>query len=123
MKTQSAKAKGRRLQQWVRDQILESFPSLTDADVASTSMGAGGMDVQLSTIARKLFPYAVECKNTEKVNIWNAWNQAEANCPKGMQPMLIVKRNGSFPLAILDAEHFLEISPSIKGVENGVHQQ
>jgi len=47
LKPQSAKAKGRKLQQWVRDQILQRFPTLSTDDVRSTSMGASGEDVQL----------------------------------------------------------------------------
>ena len=62
MKAQSAKAKGRKLQQVVRDGVLKRFPSLEPDDVRSTSMGAGGEDVQLSPVARRLFPYQVECK-------------------------------------------------------------
>ena len=114
MKTQSAKAKGRRLQQWCRDQILESFPSLTEADVMSTSMGAGGMDVQLSTIARELFPFAIEAKNTERVKVWESFDQAEANTPEGMQPILVIKRNGSAPLVVIDAEFFFEHAAKLK---------
>ena len=107
MKTSSAKGKGRRLQQWVRDQILETFPDLTPYDVASTSMGAAGVDVQLSTAARRVFPFAVECKNQESLNMWKAWNQAESNAGD-LEPMLIVKKNHSAPLAIVDAEFLLE---------------
>jgi len=114
VKTQSAKAKGRRLQQWCRDQILESFPSLTEADVASTSMGAGGMDVMLSAIARELFPFAIEAKNTERVKVWESFDQAEANTPEGLQPLLVIKRNGSAPLVVMDAEYFFEQSPKLK---------
>ena len=62
IKPSSSKAKGRRLQQAVRDGILEAFPALEPDDVKSTSMGAGGEDVQLSPAARKLFPYQIECK-------------------------------------------------------------
>lgn len=62
MKTSSAKAKGRKLQQHVRDVLLEAFPTLEPDDVKSTSMGAQGEDVQLSPAARKLMPIAVETK-------------------------------------------------------------
>ncbi len=108
MKTQSAKSKGRRLQQWVRDQILETFPELTEDDVRSTSMGAGGVDIQLSSRAKELFPFSVESKNTERVRIWDAFDQAEDNCHEGTEPMLVIKRNGSAPLAVVDAEWLLE---------------
>jgi len=42
MKTASGKAKARKLQQMVRDKILEAFPMLEPDDCKSTSMGAGG---------------------------------------------------------------------------------
>ena len=44
MKTQSAKAKGRRFQQWVRDQLIEQL-DVHPEDVESRSMGAGGEDL------------------------------------------------------------------------------
>jgi hypothetical protein len=40
MKPQSAKAKGRRLQQQVAAAVLENYHELTEDDVRSTSMGA-----------------------------------------------------------------------------------
>ena len=108
MKPQSAKAKGRKLQQWVRDVILESFPSLEADDVRSTSMGAGGEDVQLSPAARRLFPYSVECKSVEKLNVWGAYEQAEANSGEH-EPLLIMKKNRKKPLVVLDAEAFIDL--------------
>ena len=47
MKTQSAKAKGRKLQQWVRDQIIEQL-EVHPEDIESRSMGAGGEDLIVS---------------------------------------------------------------------------
>ena len=108
MKPQSAKAKGRNLQQWVRDLILESFPALEPDDVRSTSMGAGGEDLLLSPAARRLFPYSVECKNVEKLNVWNAYQQAEANSGEH-EPILIMKKNRKKPLVVIDAEAFVNL--------------
>ena len=108
MKPQSAKAKGRNLQQWVRDLILESFPALEPDDVPSTSMGAGGEDLLFSPAARRLFPYRVECKNVEKLNVWNAYQQAEANSGEH-EPILIMKKNRKKPLVVIDAEAFINL--------------
>jgi hypothetical protein len=108
MKTSSCKAKGRNLQKWVRDLILESFPSLEADDVRSTSMGAGGEDVQLSPAARKLFPYSLECKNVEKLNVWAAYEQAEANSGEH-EPLLVMKKNRKKPLVVIDAEAFVKL--------------
>ena len=44
MKTQSAKAKGRRLQQWTRDQLIEHL-MVDEEDIESRSMGASGEDL------------------------------------------------------------------------------
>ena len=108
MKPRSAKNKGVRLQNWVRDQILETFPKLTSDDVRPAIMGQSGMDINLSSEAQQIFPWAVECKNTERVRVWDAFDQAEENCPEGLNPLVIIKRNGSAPLAVLDAEFLLE---------------
>jgi hypothetical protein len=105
MKTSSGKAKGRRLQQWVRDSLIEIF-KLDDDDVHSRSMGAQGEDVMLSPKARELFPYSIECKNVERLNLWDAWKQAQSNAG-GYEPLLIIKRNRQEPLAVVDAKHFI----------------
>ncbi len=56
MKPRSAKNKGKRLQNAVRDMILENFTQLEPDDVVSTLMGDSGTDIKLSPAARKLFP-------------------------------------------------------------------
>ena len=48
MKTRSNKNKGKRLQNKVRDLILEKFTQLEEDDVRSTTMGDSGEDVLLS---------------------------------------------------------------------------
>ena len=114
IKTSSAKAKGRKHQQWVRDQILAVYPQLESDDVRSTSMGAGGEDVQLSPAARKLFPYSVECKAHKSFAIYTVMDQAETNCPKNVQPMGIIKADRRSPLVVLDAEYFFGIMERMK---------
>jgi len=105
MKTQSAKSKGRKLQQWVRDMIRDAC-NLRQDDVQSRSMGASGEDIMLSPHARSVFPYSVECKNQERISIWKAYEQAETNAGNH-EPLLIIKRNKSKPLAVVDAYHFI----------------
>ena len=78
MKTQSAKAKGRRFQQWVRDKLIESL-GIHPEDIESRSMGASGEDLIMARSAREKFPYSVECKNQERLNLWEAYSQAESN--------------------------------------------
>jgi hypothetical protein len=109
IKPSSAKAKGRRLQQWVRDQIIAAFPKLTVSDVWSTSMGANGEDVKLSTAARKLFGYSVECKALKAIAVYKAMDQATDNCPKGAEPLVVLKADRRRPLVLMDAEHFFNL--------------
>ena len=105
MKTQSAKAKGRKLQNWVRDKLIELL-SVHEEDVESRSMGASGEDLIMAQTARKKFPYSIECKNQERINIWNAYQQADTNSGK-YEPILFIKRNSHKPLVVIDAEHFI----------------
>lgn len=71
-------------------------------------MGEHGMDVQLSPSARKHFPFAIECKNQEALNIWKSLEQAENNC-EGLTPLLIFKRNKSKIYATLEITDFLDL--------------
>lgn len=68
-------------------------------------MGESGIDIKLSAEARKRFNFAIECKNVEKINIWEAWEQAKINSEKeALIPLLFIKRNRTTPLMVLDAE-------------------
>jgi len=108
MKTSSKKNKGRVLQQWVRDRLLELSDELEPDDIRSTSMGAGGEDVQLSPAARKQFQISIECKNVEKLNVWDAYQQACENAGK-YTPILVMKKNRKKPLLVIDAEYGLSL--------------
>ena len=107
MKTQSRKAKGRRLQNQFMQLLIEKL-DIDPEDIESRSMGAGGEDLIMSKAARNKFPYSVECKNQERMNIWQAWEQANNN--KGIyEPLVVIKKNGVKPLVVLDAENFLDM--------------
>lgn len=108
MNPQSAKAKGRNLQQHVRDCILSRFPELEEDDVRSTSMGAGGEDVQFSPKARMVLPISIECKNRAAFAVYKDYEQAKGNA-RTYEPVLVIKQNRSKPLAIIDLEYFLHL--------------
>tara|TARA_R100000734_G_C3300347_1_gene91080 strand:+ start:259 stop:594 length:336 start_codon:yes stop_codon:yes gene_type:complete len=108
MKTRSAKNKGKRLQNSVRDLILEKFTQLEPDDVRSTTMGDSGEDILLSPAARKLFPFSVECKNQEKLNIWSSLEQAETNAGDH-KPLLVFKRNRSKTYIALEINDLLDL--------------
>ena len=115
MKIKSAKAKGRNLQNLVRDRLRKIFveewtlvPGLENDDIKSQTMGMGGEDIVLSPIAKKLIPYSFECKNTEKLNLWKAIKQCEDNC-ETRKPVVIIKRNRSKVYAVIELDNFLKI--------------
>ena len=107
MRTQSAKAKGRRLQQWFRDLLIDKL-RIHKEDIESRSMGAGGEDLIMARAARQKFPYSIECKNQEKINIWESYKQADENS-KDYEPVVVIKR---CPLS-KTLSSFLTWNPSI----------
>jgi hypothetical protein len=108
---QSAKAKGRKFQQDIRDLMLQYSKGLEPDDILSRSMGAGGEDIMLSPAARRQYPITIECKCQEKVNVWASYAQAVENNPKEeYEPVLFIKRNRHKPLAVVDAEHYIKLT-------------
>ena len=106
MKTSSKKGKGRRLQNYVVEQLANTFTVLEDDDIKPAIMGESGEDIKLSPAARKLIPYSFECKNQERLNIWSSLTQAKDNS-NGFSPILIFKRNRSNVYACIDFELLL----------------
>jgi len=107
VKTQSAKAKGRRLQQWFRDLLIEKL-DIHPEDIESRSMGAGGDDLIMAHAASQRFPYSIECKNQESINVWKSYEQAQENS-KDYEPVVVLKRNNTKPLVLVDAEYFVKL--------------
>jgi hypothetical protein len=107
MKTSSAKAKGRKLQQWFAQLMIKTL-NLHEEDLESRPMGSQGEDIIMGRESREAFPYSIECKNQEAVNVWKAYEQCETNC-KGYEPLVVIKRNRSKPLVLVDAEHFVSL--------------
>ena len=107
MKPQSAKGKGRRFQQWVRDMLIE-HRNIHPEDIESRSMGAGGEDLIMARDARSKFPFSIECKNVEKLNVWEAYEQAKANC-NDYEPLVVMKKNQKKPLVVIDADYFISL--------------
>ncbi len=110
MKTASAKAKGRNLQNWVRDMLLHVFPDLTKDDVRCAIMGETGADVKLSPKARLAFDFGIECKNQEAfTNVYKAYEQAGKHCEADRMgiPIVFLKMNHKKPLVVIDAEYFI----------------
>lgn len=117
MKTRSAKSKGRRLQNQVKELLLEAFTELEPDDIRTAIMGETGEDIKLSPAARREIPFSFECKNQEKINIWSSLEQAEENSGDS-KPVLIFKRNRSKTYAVLEIDDFIDIINEPKVTES-----
>ena len=108
MNVKSNKAKGRKLQNMVRDLLRESFPSLEEDDIKSQTMGMTGEDIVLSPAAKRKIPYSFECKNVERLQFWAAVEQACSNCDN-RTPAVIVKKNRQEPYIAIPLDSFIEM--------------
>ena len=93
----------------VRDKLRAAFSSLEEDDIKSQTMGMTGEDIVLSPAARKLIPYSIECKNVERLNVWQCIKQAESNVKEECSPALVIKRNQTNPYIILPLELWISI--------------
>lgn len=111
MKIRSRKNKGKRLQKYVQSLLLEKTKSfgLVEGDIQNTVMGESGRDIKLSPAAETVIPFDIECKNTEKINIWSAIQQAENNCKEGRIPMVIFSKNYSKTYAVIELDKLLNL--------------
>ena len=109
-KTSSSKAKGRRLQDLVRDTLRFIFKDkLEDDDIVSRQMGGSGTDVVLSPAAKRLIPFAIECKNQEKLNVTESLKQASDNAVNGLIPLLIFHRNHGKVYVGIEFDSFIKL--------------
>ena len=108
---QSAKAKGRKAQQWIMRKIsdLTGIPCGKDELIASREMGQSGTDVRLIGKAQKAFPWSVECKWQESWSVPAFIRQAKENQKKDTDWLLLMKRNQHEYVVVLDAEVFFKL--------------
>jgi len=116
---QSAKDKGRRLQQWACKKISELTgyewgSSGDDKPIESRPMGQKGVDVRLESQVRQHFPFSTECKWQESWSI-PAWiKQAKQNQGEGTDWLLICKRSHEQPIVVMDGDAFFKLLEKIK---------
>lgn len=76
-------------------------------------MGVKGEDLWMSPRAEEIYPYSVECKNVEKLNIWEAIRQCRAEAKKhNKTPLVAFSKNHEETYVAIPIEHFLEILSS-----------
>jgi len=110
MQTKSAKAKGRRLQNWIRNLLLCWLPDVNgDEDVTVAIMGEKGVDVKIVSGLQQFFPFKIECKSQKDgfSALYKAYKQCKNHPGKG-EPLVFIKQDRQRPLAVLDAEYFIK---------------
>jgi hypothetical protein len=108
VKAKSAKAKGRKLQNLVVEKLRKTYPELEDDDIKAQIMGVSGEDVVFSPLAKRLIGLSFECKNQERLNLWDSLEQAANNC-EDRTPILIFKRNRSDVYAAIPFEFLIKL--------------
>ena len=58
---------------------------------------------------KTIIPYSFECKNKERLNIWQSIEQCEDNC-NGSIPVVVFKRNNSKTYAVMEFDEWLKIA-------------
>ena len=93
----ASKAKGRRLQNYVRDMLRDVYSQLHEDDIKSQTMGMTGEDIVRSPAAKEVCAFSFECKNVERLQIWRDIEQCETNRPDCSAPAIVFKKNGKQP--------------------------
>lgn len=108
MQIKSAKAKGRRLQNYI-SWTIRQWIGLTEEDVTVAIMGEKGADVKIIKEKQFMFPYKIECKSQKEgfSPVYKALKQCQNHPGKG-EPLVIIKQDRQRPLAVLDAEYFIK---------------
>jgi len=114
LKTSSAKAKGRRCARQARDLLLKYSrasvkleDNLTEDDLRITPSGVNDEDIQMSPAARRVWPFNIECKNVEKLNVPKAFEQAKSH--GNHMPLLVHTKNRGELLCTMRFEELLAL--------------
>ena len=107
----SRKARARKLQNWIAQQISDLLGITWGKDelIAPREMGQAGVDIRLIGEAKEKFNFAIEAKNAESWVLPSAIKQARENQGDFANWMVVLKKNNMKPIVVLDAEEFFRI--------------
>lgn len=111
---QSSKKKGREFMVHVAA-LLTRVLGLDEGDIFVKATSQTGCDLHFSPRAAKAFPFAVEGKKVEALNIWQALQQAESNASDALPAIVFFSRAHSPTYVALRAEVFLHATRSTQG--------
>ena len=105
----ASKAKGRRLQNYVRDMLREVYTQLHPDDIKSQTMGMTGEDIVRTPAAKEVCAFSFECKNVERLQIWKAIEQCEGNNHYYGSPAVVFKKNRKDPYVAIPLDIFIKL--------------
>jgi hypothetical protein len=117
IKHRSAKNKGASFQKEVAELIsnLIGIPLEKDGLIESRGMGQPGVDISLRGEARKQFPWSVECKNQENINLVSYIDQAKSNMlPDTSWLLCIRKKVLKEDIVVMEMEKFFAIMKALR---------
>lgn len=96
----ATKAKGRDLMLAIKTLLLLNAPWLSEDDFLVKATSMLGVDLHVSPRAAEWFPFAVEGKNTETLQIWAALTQAQYNAAKQGKPAIVFFKRAGTPIYV-----------------------
>jgi hypothetical protein len=111
MKAYGKRIKGKRLEKKFA-QLIRDF-GLDDKAQRRAFSGAISMVRGRADVLTKL-PFSFECKNQEKVRLWEWWEQAESEATMSKPPVLVIGGNYRPIMCAMKAETFLDILKELK---------
>lgn len=105
---QSSKAKGRSAVVWVKN-MLHTCLNIRMEDMHVKATSQIGEDLFLSPNARADFPFTIEVKNVERLQIFAALAQAEANATPDYPAVVFFKRANTPMFVAMNAATFMDV--------------
>lgn len=68
------------------------------------------------------YGYLDECKNSERVQLWQWWEQAKSQASGLRIPVLHISRNNSPILTVLEAEVYFQMRKEIKDLTESLEE-
>lgn len=96
----------------MRDLLLQAgaLSGLKPDDIKVVPSGVTGEDLWLSPKARQVYGFAFEVKCQERLNIWEAYDQAEGHATgTDYIPVVVFRRNHGRLKICMDFERFLKL--------------
>lgn len=110
MKAASKKTKGKRLEL----KVAKLWRSKVDGFAVPTP-GSGNGQSYKEDVYNRFF--SIECKNQERVSLWEWWDQARSYPQNGKPPVLAISGNYRPILVVMDVNDWLDLVKEAK-IEN-----